>query len=85
MISYCNWRSFLYTHVTLFSTLNIMFFETTVTLPISRMKGLLVLLDKVQLQAKEKGIDDATLLEYRLAPDMLPFAKQIQIVSDNAK
>jgi len=49
------------------------------------MKALLSLLEKVKIQASEKGIDDATLLEYRLAPDMLPFARQIQIVSDNAK
>lgn len=62
-----------------------MFYETTITLPISRMNGLLSLLEKVQTQAKEKGIDDAAILEFRLAPDMLPFSKQIQIVSDNAK
>jgi hypothetical protein len=28
---------------------------------------------------------DADILSLRLAPDMLPFVKQIQIVSDNAK
>ncbi len=62
-----------------------MFYQTLVTLPTLRMKALLSLLEKVKIQASEKGIDDTTLLAYRLAPDMLPFARQIQIVSDNAK
>lgn len=62
-----------------------MFYQTTVSLPVSRMKALISLLEKVETQAKEKNMSDADVLSLRLAPDMLPFAKQIQIVSDNAK
>ncbi len=62
-----------------------MFFETTITLPLGRLQGLLGLIEKIQVQAKEKGVDDATLLEYRLTADMYPFVKQVQIATDNAK
>ena len=62
-----------------------MFYQTTVTLPISRLKALVSLLDIVREQAIDKNMSDATILELRLAPDMLTFARQIQIVSDNAK
>lgn len=62
-----------------------MFYQTTVTLPSLRLKALLSLLVKVESQAKEKGIDDATILDYRLIADMFPLVKQIQIATDNAK
>lgn len=62
-----------------------MFFETTITVPLTRLRGLISLIEKIQPQAQEKNISDETILTARLAPDMLPFAKQIQIVSDNAK
>ena len=62
-----------------------MFYQTAVSLPVSRMNALISLLEKVEIQAKEKNISDADILALRLAPDMLPFARQIQIVSDNAK
>lgn len=35
--------------------------------------------------AAEKGMTDADFLQLRLTPDMFPFVKQIQVVSDNAK
>ena len=35
--------------------------------------------------ATEQGIDPATLLEARLAPDMFPLTRQVQIASDLAK
>ena len=62
-----------------------MFYQTTVTLPISRMKALISLLSIAQEQAQEKNMTDADVLGLRLAPDMLHFARQIQIVSDNAR
>lgn len=49
------------------------------------MKALISLLETVEIQTKEKWMTDADILSLRLAPDMLPFVKQIQIVSDNAK
>lgn len=62
-----------------------MFYQATITLPIARMKALVSLIDTVQEQAQEKNMTDAQVLDLRLAPDMFPFSRQIQIVSDNAK
>lgn len=62
-----------------------MFFESTITLPLARLRGLIVLLEKIESQANEKNMTDADVLGLRIAPDMFPFAKQIQIVTDNAK
>jgi hypothetical protein len=42
-------------------------------------------LDKGEAHAAAQGIDPATLLQARLAPDMLPLSSQVQIASDNAK
>lgn len=62
-----------------------MFYQTTVTLPISRMKALLSLLDMIQEQATEKNMTDTEVLALHLSSDMFPFSRQIQIVSDNAR
>lgn len=62
-----------------------MFYQTTITLPITRLQGLLTLLDKVESQAAEKGISEDAILGGKLANDMFPFVRQIQIASDNAK
>ena len=42
-------------------------------------------LDKALAHAEAKKFDASVYLTLRLAPDMLPFTKQIQIASDNAK
>ena len=42
-------------------------------------------LDKMQAFVDTKKCDPQALLQYRLAPDMLPFTKQIQIACDAAK
>lgn len=42
-------------------------------------------LDKGSAHAQARGFDPAVLLQYRLAPDMLPFTKQVQIACDAAK
>lgn len=43
------------------------------------------LLDKAQAFVDAKGCDPVALTQYRLAPDMLPFARQILIACDAAK
>ena len=51
-----------------------------------RMLGnLLVWLDKAQAHAEQRKFDPQNYLGLRLAPDMLPLARQIQIASDTAK
>jgi uncharacterized protein len=46
---------------------------------------LLVILDKGVAHAEAKKFDPTVLANARLAPDMLPLTRQIQIVSDTAK
>ncbi len=45
----------------------------------------LTFIDKAAAYAEAKKFDSSVLVNARLAPDMLPFSKQIQIASDNAK
>jgi uncharacterized protein len=52
---------------------------------VRNLNNLLSWLDKAQAHAEAKKFDTANYLTLRLAPDMLPFAKQIQIASDAAK
>jgi len=49
------------------------------------LNQVLVFLDKAVAYAEAKKFDVSVLVNARLAPDMLPFTKQIQIASDNAK
>ena len=46
---------------------------------------LLHVMDKAAASAKARNFDPAVLVTSRLAPDMLPFARQIQLASDFAK
>ena len=52
---------------------------------VRNLNNVLAWLDKAQAHAEAKKFDTANYLTMRLAPDMLPFAKQIQIASDGAK
>ena len=49
------------------------------------LSNMLVWLDKAQAHAEAKKFDSVNYLGLRLAPDMLPFSRQIQIASDAAK
>ena len=53
----------------------------TVPVYIKMLGGLKTVLRK----AKEHGVDETALLNDRLAPDMFPFVKQVQITCDQAK
>jgi uncharacterized protein len=52
---------------------------------IKMLGNLLGWLDKAEAHAAARKFDSANYLGLRLAPDMLPFTKQIQIASDAAK
>jgi len=60
-------------------------YEASIPPMIRSLENLSKILDKAVSQAKseDKGLN--ALLEARLAPDMHPFTRQIQIVSDSAK
>jgi uncharacterized protein len=49
------------------------------------LKNMLVWLDKAEAHATARKFDTANYLGLRLAPDMLPFTRQVQIASDAAK
>ncbi len=51
----------------------------------SMLKNLSTLLDKGAATAAAKGYDPAVLLGARLAPDMFPLTRQVQIATDAAK
>ena len=49
------------------------------------LENLAKILDKAVAQAKSEDKDLNSLLEGRLAPDMFPFTRQVQVASDTAK
>lgn len=49
------------------------------------LNNLSSMLTKAEQQAKAKGYDPAVLLSARLAPDMFPLTRQVQIACDHAK
>jgi len=49
------------------------------------MNNVLAWLDKAQAHAEARKFDVNNYLVLRLAPDMLPFTRQVQIMSDGAK
>jgi hypothetical protein len=49
------------------------------------LNALSAILDKAAAFAAAKSIDDATLLQSRLAPDMFPLVRQLQTAADLAK
>jgi uncharacterized protein len=58
-----------------------------VTVPVFK-KNLIIakgLLQKGLEHALEQGISEETFLDQRLAPDMFPLLKQVQMITDNAK
>ena len=49
------------------------------------LSGMLVWLDKAQAHAEARKFDPVNYLGLRLAPDMLPLTRQIQIATDGVK
>ena len=52
---------------------------------IRHLNGLITVMKKAQSLYAEKKYDEATLLSYRLYPDMFSFTRQVQAASDHAK
>lgn len=57
----------------------------TVPVCIKMLNALSKILEKAEAHAKEQGIAEETLLSERLAPDMYPLVRQVQISCDQAK
>lgn len=60
-------------------------YEFSVEMMIKSTNSMILILQKVESLKIEKDLSDVEILQSRLAPDMLPFVKQVQIVSDNLK
>ena len=52
---------------------------------VKHLNGLAGCLKKAQALYAEKKFDEATLISYRLFPDMFSFARQVQAATDHAK
>lgn len=59
--------------------------QASVTIFVQGLANLSALLDKAVAQAAEHQIDPAALLDSRLAPDIFPLVRQVQLVTDHAK
>ena len=59
--------------------------STTVPAFVRTLGSMLVWFDKAEAHAEARKFDSANYLGLRLAPDMLPLTRQVQICSDGAK
>jgi hypothetical protein len=59
--------------------------SATVPVFVRMLNNVLAWLDKAEAHAKARKFDPSNYLGLRLAPDMLPFARQIQIATDHVK
>jgi len=60
-------------------------YQASIPAFVQMLNNLSAILDKAEAHAKNRKIDPEVLLNYRLAPDMLPFIRQVQIAADLAK
>jgi uncharacterized protein len=60
-------------------------YQASVPAFLQMLNSLSVILGKAEAFAAERKIDPAVLLGYRLAPDMFPLTRQVQIATDHAK
>jgi hypothetical protein len=49
------------------------------------LKALSAVLDRAEAHARADGTAESQLIEARLAPDMFPLSRQVQIATDHAK
>jgi uncharacterized protein len=66
-------------------TMNLSMYRASIPVFLRGLDVLSVLLDRAAAHAEARTFDVGILLGARLAPDMLPFTKQIQRASDTAK
>jgi len=60
-------------------------YQASVPFFLRMLANLRAILEKGEAHAAARKFDAAVLVQARLAPDMLPLARQVQIASDNAK
>jgi hypothetical protein len=60
-------------------------YQASVPIFLRQFAALTAIIEKAQAFVKDGGLDEAEFIDARLAPDMLNFAKQVQIATDGAK
>jgi hypothetical protein len=60
-------------------------YQASIPAFVQMLNNISAIMDKAEAHARSREIDPEVLLNYRLAPDMLPFVRQIQIAADLAK
>lgn len=65
--------------------MQISMYQASVPRFIHMLGNLSAILDKAKAHVAAKGIKEEALTNFRLYPDMLPFAKQIMLATDTAK
>jgi hypothetical protein len=65
--------------------MSISMYQASVPAFLQMFNSLSAILEKAEADAAERKIDPAVLLQYRLAPDMFPLIRQVQIATDHAK
>ncbi|MGB6196067.1 MAG: DUF1993 domain-containing protein [Methyloceanibacter sp.] len=60
-------------------------YQASVPAFVAMLKNLDAILEKAEIFAKERKIEESILLNWRIAPDMFAFTRQIQIATDFAK
>ncbi|KAF1051769.1 MAG: hypothetical protein GAK43_02260 [Stenotrophomonas maltophilia] len=60
-------------------------YQSSVPVFIRMLNNLSAILDKAVAHAQAKAIEPSVLLNARLAPDMFPLVRQVQIATDSAK
>ena len=60
-------------------------YQASIPAFVQMLNNLSAILDKAEAHARNREIDPEVWLNYRLAPDMLPLVRQIQIATDLAK
>ena len=65
--------------------MSITMYSASVPVFTTALRNLSHFLDKAKANAEARKFDTAVLMGYRLAPDMLPFTRQVQIACDAAK
>ena len=60
-------------------------YQASIPAFIQMLNNFSAILDKAEAHARNRQIEPEVLLNYRLAPDMLPFVRQIQIAAHLAK
>lgn len=64
--------------------MSVSMYQTTAPLLLRGLRNLEAMLDKAKVFAAGRQIDETVLLHYRLAPDMYPLVRQVQIACDQA-